>query len=154
MDFRSIGIIIWNNRAYFPSTVKCYSGIIIQVEPVYDTNLDVVEMVKAVNKVLSSLENQARIPDPTHNEWKNRKDPVLTATKAKSWKAIAKNGYSYGIEWLEQDVCLTFSRLDKRGRWEIDTEKARKYALDTPLDEIVQAILDDLEKKPKDEPIA
>jgi hypothetical protein len=152
MNFRGVGIIIWNNRVYIPSTATCYSGIIIQVEPVYNIGFDVAEIVEAIRKVLSSLDNQTRIPDPTRDEWKNRKDPVLLATKAKNWKALAKNGHSYGIEWLEQNISLTFSRLDKKGRWEIDSEKTKTYPLNTSTDDIVNTILDDLKKNQKDKP--
>jgi hypothetical protein len=154
MSFRGFGIIIWNNQAYIPSTVECYSGIVIQVEPVYVTGLDAKQITSAAQKVLSSLDEQVRIPDPTPNEWKNRKDPILMATKAKSWKVLARYGHSYGIGWLEQGIRLTFSRLDKKGRWEVDSEKTRIYPLTTPLDEIVKVVLEDFRRKQKDEPAA
>lgn len=152
MKYPGVGVIIWNERAYIPSTVECYSGIVIQVEPVYSVDLNVSEISKYIQKVLSSLDQQARIPDPTRDEWKRRKDPVLAATKAKSWKNLAQAGHGYGIGWLEKAIRLTVNQRDKKGRWEINPEKTRLFPLGTPLEDIVATILDDYMKSKKDEP--
>jgi hypothetical protein len=84
-----------------------------------------------------------KVPDRNREEWKNWKDPVLTATQAKSWKALAKEGASYAIDITLSNIYLEMSRVDKQGRWEYDPQRRKVFALDTPIREVVQVILED-----------
>lgn len=145
MGFRGAGIIVWKGKAYLPCFAQYESGIMVQVEPVYTVELEVSELLSAIDKVLS--QRQQLLPDPTEEEWKRRKDPILAAIGAKSWRELAKKGYSYGIEWIPEGIRLDISRLDKKGRWEIDPTKVQIFLPDTPLKEIVEIILEDLKTR-------
>lgn len=91
-----------------------------------------------------------RIADPkSREEVLKRKDPVLAATKAKSWKQLALNGASYTIGWTEKQVRIDMSRLNKKGVWEYDLEKVRILPPDTPLEQIVEIILADIKTRPE-----
>jgi hypothetical protein len=146
MNFRGVGITVWKARAYLPSYAQHKSGTIIQVDPVYVTGLNEAELSSAVEKVLSS--DIKVLPNPTKEEWKKRKDPLLAATGAKSWLELARKGGSYGIEWIPQGIRLDISRVDKKGRWEIDPAKVQIFKLDTPIKELIKVILDDVRTKP------
>ncbi len=146
MIYRGVGITIWKARAYLPSYAQHKHGTIIQVEPVYISDLNEKELVKSVKKVLSS--EMKVLPTPTKEEWKKRKDPLLAATGAKSWLELARKGGAYGIEWIPQGIRLDILRVDKKGRWEIDPAKVQIFKIDTPIDEIIKVILEDIRSKP------
>jgi hypothetical protein len=145
MNFRGVNIIIWKGKAYLPNFSEYKSGIIVQIPPVYVANLDVDELQAAIEKILST--ERIVLPDPTLEEWKNRRDPILDATKAKSWKELAKRGASYGLVWTEQGIRLDVSRLDKKGRWESDPNKEKTFYPGFPLNDILRIIIEDINTK-------
>lgn len=146
MKSQGVGITIWKARAYLPSYAKHKHGTIIQVDPIYITELNEKELVSAVEKVLSS--EMKVLPTPTKEEWKKRKDPLLAATGAKSWLELARKGGAYSIEWISQEIRLDILRVDKKGRWEIDPDKVKIFPGDTPIEELIKIILDDVRTKP------
>ena len=77
-----------------------------------------------------------------------RKDPVLTTTGARSWKELAKTGAAYTIDWTDKEIRVDMSRLDKKGRWEYDPEKTCTFPPDTPLDQIIAIIMEDIRSRP------
>jgi hypothetical protein len=119
--------------------------VIIDAEPVYITGVDIGEMEKVIENVL--LTPRPRISDLTRDEWKKRKDPVLIATGAKSWKELARKGSSYNIGWSDKQKRLDIARVDKQGKWEFDPEKVRVFSVSTPLEKILKIILDDVYSK-------
>jgi len=141
-------VYVWKGRAYIPIQAQYESGIFVGIEPVIIASLNIEEMAEAVRAVKDA--GHKRLPDPkTREEFLARKDPVLEATHARSWKQLAKTGASYTIGWTENEVRIDMSRLDKKGRWEYDLEKARILPSDTPIDQIVEIILEDLKARPE-----
>jgi len=119
----------------------------MDVEPVYIAKLSAEELRSAIEKVLAA--GHPRLPDPTQEDMRRRKDPVLAATRARTWKELARTGAAYTIDWTDKEVRVDMSRLDKQGRWEWDPAKTRIFPLDTPLPDIIAVILEDMRSRPE-----
>jgi|WetSurSiteA1Bulk_404760.scaffolds.fasta_scaffold44919_2 hypothetical protein len=140
---KSFVVDVWREKAYIPSLARFNYGM-VDIDPVYIVPLKKAEMITAILKVIDSKEQQ--LPDQKNpDELLKRKSPILLATGARSWKELAKTGYSYSIDWPEQHVRIDMSRLDKHGRWEFDPNKTRVLPPDTALEDIVDIILNDVE---------
>lgn len=142
-----VGIYIWRGKAYLPIRARIESGAFMDIEPVYTAGLNTEELVSAVEKVLAA--GHPRLPDPTQEDMRRRKDPVLAATGARSWKELARTGAAYTIDWTDKEVQVDMSRLDKQGRWEWDPKKTRTFPPDTPLPDIIAVILEDIRSRPE-----
>jgi hypothetical protein len=140
-------IYVWHGKAYLPVQAQFESGIFTGIEPVHTANLNAEELLSAVERVRAT--GHPRLPDPTQEEWRQRKDPVLAVTKARTWKELARSGASYAIDWTDKEIRVDMSRLDKKGRWEIDPEKTRTFPPDTPLQDIIEVILEDIQSRPE-----
>lgn len=90
-----------------------------------------------------------QLPIPTKEEWQAREDPMLKVTGTKTWKQMARSVASYSILWHDDEVTLYFSKLDKKGRFETDEDKTRVFPASVSLDEIVEAILEDVKMREK-----
>lgn len=145
-----VPIYLYQNRVFIP-TVACYeSGLHINVDPVYVTDLDKSEMIRAIQIVKDT--GHRLIPDPKNREEflasdEGKKDVILAVTGARSWKKLAQGGASYLIVWTETEIQLEISRLDKFGRWEFDPTKNQDFPLNTDVGEIVEVILDDYQTR-------
>lgn len=145
MNLRLVDIYVWRGKAYLPVLARLESGVFLIIEPVYTAELNVEALLSAVKKVLAA--GHPYRPDPTREEMRRRKDPLLAATKARNWKELARTGASYGITWTDKEIRVDMSRLDKRGRWEWDPTKTRIFSLDTPLPDIIAVILEDIQSR-------
>ncbi len=83
-----------------------------------------------------------------------RNDPILKATKARSWKALAQEGLSYSIWWLPDadEVQIILPKVDKKGRFAplMDEDKAWRvvhFPKDTPIEELAEFIIEDIHKR-------
>lgn len=142
------GIYVWRGRAYVPTHAQYESGIFVDVEPVYLAELNADDLMRAIQAVKDA--GHMRLPDPkTREEFLIRKDPVLAATKAKSWKQLARNGASYSIGWTKNEIRIDMSRLNKKGIWEYDLQKVKTLSPDTPLEYIIEIILEDIKTRPE-----
>lgn len=119
----------------------------MDMEPVYVTDVNVEGLKAAIEKVLAV--GHPLLPNPTQEEVKRLKSPLLLATKARSWKELAQTGVSYGIEWTEQHIRVDMSYQDKLGRWQNDPAKVRIFPPDTPLEDVIAVILADVRTRPK-----
>lgn len=146
MSIRMVGIIVLHGKAYIPSLAETTSGLFIQINPIFEVDIEEDKLADVIEKV--SLSPRPRVPDLTREEWKKRKDPVLTATKAKSWKELAQKGASFGLEWTDQGIRLDIPRLDQEGRWEIDPSAVTLFPLNTPLKEIAKVIIQNIDTRP------
>lgn len=141
-------IDVWRGKSYLPTQAKFESGIFVDTEPVHVADLIVDSLVQAIQAAKDA--GHELLPDPrTREEFLARKSPVLKATGARSWKHLAQRGANYSIGWTENEVRIDMSRLDKKGRWEYDPNKVRTLPPDTPLEEIVEIILEDLKTRPE-----
>jgi hypothetical protein len=138
-------IIIRNGKAYMPVMGKTDSGLFVNTEPVFICDLFIEEMTQNLQKVKEAGHPYIQILSP--EDRKKHSDLMLKATGAKSWKELARTGFSYTIEWSDKGTLIEMSRLDKQGRWEYDLEKARRLPLETPLRDLVQIILEDVKSR-------
>lgn len=143
----AVSIYVYRGKAYLPVQAKFESGIWTGTEPVYTAELNADELVGAIKKVIAA--GHQVLPDPTREEWQKQKDPILAATKARSWKALARNGASYSIYQKAEAIEVDMSYTDKKGRWQFDPEKVRIFPKDTPLEEIMEVILADARSRPE-----
>lgn len=147
MVLHRVSIICWRGKAYMPVHAKLESGAYLAIGPVYTAGLNAEELIAAAEKVLAA--GNPRRPDPTREEMRKLKDPVLTATGARTWKELARTGAAYAISWTDKEIQVEMSRLDKQGRWEWDPAKRRIFPPDTPLPEIIAVILEDIQSRPE-----
>jgi len=146
MVLTMVGIIVYRGKAYISSFAETEAGFHVRIEPVYVVNINGEELLCALRKALAV--GNPRIPTPTREEL-SRKGPVLRATKARSMKELAKTGAAYNIAWTDKGIEVETTRLDKQGRWEFDPGKRRVFPSDTPLEEIVAVILEDIRSRPE-----
>jgi len=147
MNQRSVSIVIWQGKAYVPGQARIEAGMWMDVEPVYVSEIELGSLKVAVEKVLSF--GHPLLPTPTQEDIKRMKSPLLAATKARSWKDLARAGASYGVDWTDQHVRVDMSYRDKQGRWQNDPAKVRTFPLDTPLEEVLAVILEDIRSRPE-----
>lgn len=144
MAFKGVALFFIDKKIFLPSHGIFPSGIVVQIEPILSCNLVKTELVDTINIILKNgLKN---LPDVTAEEWKNRKDPLLVATKMRSWKKLDINSIYYGLEWANDKIFLSFSNLNIKKRQEVDHERTMTFTHDTNIDEIVEIILDDYSK--------
>jgi hypothetical protein len=139
---RVVGIYVYQGRAYIPHKAFLDIGVFLDIDPVLVSELSIDGLVPAVMKVLEA--SVPRLSSPSTEETKSRTYPLLKATGARSWKALAKDGTSYTLEFLDDKINLYMSKLDSRGRWEVDSEKTKSFDLGAPLERIVEAVLSDV----------
>jgi hypothetical protein len=143
-----VGIIIWQGKAYLPTQAQFESGIYVDIDPVYISEITVADLKKAIHTVKAAGITQ--LPDPkTHEEFTKRNDPILASTGARSWKNLAKTGKSYNIEWNDNEIRIDMSCLDKKGRWVFDPKKVQLLPQNTPIETIIQVILQDIQLEPE-----
>lgn len=147
MQLVVVSVVVWHGKAYLPVKAQLASGPFMDIEPVYTASLNAEDLLAAIKKVLAA--GHPRLPDPTREEMRRRKDPVLAATKVRSWKELARIGASYNIAWTDKEIRVNMSRLDKKGRWEFDPGKMRIFPPDTPLPGIIAVILEDIRSRPE-----
>ena len=140
---RAASVIIRHNKAYVPSTVQMDNGAFLQVEPVYIADLNIKELTQALTQVLAA--DAPVVPEPTREEFKNRRDPLLAATGTRSWKAMARDSLGYGIEWTDAGVWISLPELDKQGRFAASTVSSPRieFPTNTGMGNIAMAILND-----------
>jgi len=147
MRRQEVGIYIWMGKAYLPVQGRFDSGIWVDLEPVYVADATTEDLASAIEKVLAT--GHPQLPDPTKGEWQKRRDPVLAATKARNWKALAREGVSYSIGWTEDQIRLDMSMVDNKGRWQFDPAKMRILPLGTSVHDLVTLILEDIKSRPE-----
>ena len=142
-----IGVYVYRSKAYLPVQARFNSGIWTDLEPVFESELHPDELTEAFKRVIDT--GHPILSSPTKIEWQKRKDPILTATKAKNWKSLAQNGASYSISKRGDEIEVYMSYTDKKGRWQYDGRKTKKYPKDVLLRDIAKVIIDDALTRPE-----
>jgi hypothetical protein len=135
-------VIIYEGKAYVPANAEIEGGPYFAIEPVFETGLIVDEIVNALAQVREI--GHPALPPLTNEDMKRRRDPILKATGAKSWTQLAKEGAAYTIYWQPDQVTLYLSGTDDRGRFKSSHSKV--YPVETPLETLVEAILEDIQR--------
>ena len=143
-----VGIYVWHGKAYLPTKARFESGIFVDVDPVHVIDIDANDLSKAIKAVKNT--GHSYLPDlKTREEFLARRDSMLAVSGARNWKQLARTGACYTIEWTEKQVRIDMSRLDKKGRWEYDLTKTQILPPDTPVEQIVEIILEDIKMRPE-----
>jgi hypothetical protein len=95
------------------------------------------------------FKSEPNLRTPTKDEIKERNDLLPKKTKALSWKRIYQTGIYYIIELSEKGYVLEMSQSQNKGHWEMDPAKRLLFNRQTDLSVIIQAILNDIEKRSK-----
>ena len=134
-------VIIRKNKVYIPVQGKTDSGLFMYTEPVFVCNVDLQEIRENLKKVESI--GHPIIHIKTSADRKKYADVLPKVSGARSWKELGRTGFCYSLGWIEKNIRLKISRLDKQGRWEYDPEKTRLFPIETPIEDIIQIIIDD-----------
>lgn len=147
-DIRIISIVIWDGKAYVPSTGRYVNdGPFSDIEPIHVVDLDFDKLLSIVKMTLSK--RPVILPEPSREEVKARKDLLPKVTGAGNWKRLCQKGISYLIEQSPDGFLLEMSRLDDKGRWEFDESKSTRFPPRTDLSLVVQTMLNDLKTRQK-----
>lgn len=144
---RKLTICVWRGKAYLPSHGRFPSGIYALVEPIHVADLTIESLISASEAILVS--DITSLSEVTTEEWRKRSDPLLKATKARSWKELARIGALYTVNWIVDQIVVDMSYRDKQGRLQNDPAKMRTFPLDTPLKDVLAVILEDIRSRPE-----
>jgi hypothetical protein len=148
MDIRIVAILVWEGKAFVPTQARYHNnGPFTGVAPIYEVKPEPIELLLVVQSILSK--KPAVLATPTKDEIKERNDLLPKKTKALSWKRIYQTGIYYIIELSEKGYVLEMSQSQNKGHWEMDPAKRLLFNRQTDLSVIIQAILNDIEKRSK-----
>ncbi len=120
------------------------AGAMLTIEPIDKVLFSVDDLASALTRAKDRGNPTVPIPE----KYDPKTDVLLKATGAKSWKAIARNGPAYSLEWSDSgEVTLYLSELDKQGRYASGIGETKHYPADTPMHDIAQAIVEDARSK-------
>ena len=149
----NIDIFFYKNRLFVPTMGITPSGLRRVMEPIYVAELDSTSLVQAMQTVVAA--GHPRVDSIPYSEYKKR-DPLLKVTKARSWKALARDGLAYAIDWRPDlgEVQIVLPEMDKKGRFApLTTENMKwrivRFPIDTSLDELAEFIVEDIQKRTK-----
>ncbi len=149
----SIGIIVRSKKAYLPTRYFEERHLLyFSREPVLIVNLmfeGLGGLVEAVRKKME--EGNPPIEVPNLQEFLKRKEvpPEAKAAGFKSWRSFAKKARSYSINFLEDRIIVTMSGPSRGGWLVADPKKTREFPPDTPLEEVVRVIWEDICSTPE-----
>ncbi len=149
--FDIASIYLLKGKAYLPTQVRFEMEGSIHGEPVYCCDIQQTEIVKALEKVLETQQQRLPHPESMKEVYEQAALPMLRATKLRSWKQLAKVSASYMIRWDQDEIALSISQLDSRGRFEFPKSKKQIFPKNTSLDELVEAVLRDYWSRNQDE---
>jgi hypothetical protein len=142
----NIGVYIYQGKAYIPTIAQYVSGIFVDIDPIHLSSIDSQSLTLSMR--LAKKAGHKQLPDPkSREEFLARGDPVLAATKARSWKQLARSGVAYNITWVSEHVRIEMTLLNKKGVWEFDPSKTKILPPDTPMERIAEIILEDFHSR-------
>jgi hypothetical protein len=148
---RVANVIVRQGKAYIPTTAQIegeMAGAYLDIEPIYVTNLTLDELTEALERVVAT--GNPKVPTPTLEELERYYSKLVPrAAGVKSWKALARGGASYAIEWQRDKIVLYMSQLDKKGRFVDDPGKRREFPSGTDIRTIAEVILEDVNSRPE-----
>ena len=111
-------------------------------------------LVEAVRKKMEEGNPLMEVPeDPGEfRRWLKKiksTSPEAKAAGFKSWRPFAKKARAYHIGFLEDKIIVTMSGPPKGGWLVYDPKKTREFPPDTPLEEVVRVIWEDICSTPE-----
>ena len=147
----AVSIFFYKGRLFIPTFGVTQSGIQLAIEPVYVAEFDRDSLVQAIQAVREA--GLPEVEEMPYSEYR-KQDPILKATKARSWKALAREGLAYSIYWPPEadEVQIILPKVDKKGRFaplmkEDKVWRIVHFPKDTPIEELAEFILEDIRKR-------
>lgn len=143
MESVYVSIYVIRDKAYIPVMANTAVGG-IYTEPIISVNLNLNALSKAILQS-KSLGNPT-VPDQIRKARKPSNDPLLKAAKLRSWKSLKSEAIGYDISWEvdEKTIYYLTTRVDSV---EWDISKSREFPIDTPIETIVEIILEDINSR-------
>lgn len=142
----TIIIYVFRGRAYLPTMGRLESGIWIHLQPVIEIELNHQELASAMKKIIDGGHKVLTFEEK--EEWKKRRQPLLIATKCKSWRSLARNSAHYSVSKHKNNTIVDMSLPGVKSKGQFDSNKAKYYHQEVSLKEIAQVILDDVHTRP------
>jgi hypothetical protein len=145
---KMFNLYIRSGKAYIPSMAKSDVGVYIEIEPVAVVDLKFDDLLAAIGN--SVQKGNPTIPHPSWDEMKTLPQPVLKAAKVRSWRQFVQKVKVYSIEQNANGFELKYFERAKKGNgFFSDNSRTKKFSRDTALQEIVQAVLLDVQEHPE-----
>ncbi len=111
-------------------------------------------LVEAVRKKMEEGNPLMEVPeDPEEfRRWLKKMKSTSSVAKAagfKSWRPFAKKARAYHMGFLEDKIIVDMSGPSKGGWLVYDPKKTREFPPDTPLEEVVRVIWEDICSTPE-----
>ena len=147
----SISVIFYKGNIFIPTEARTKSGLYQAIDPVYVVPLEIDSFVQAMRAVIKK--GHPQVKGTPYSEYRKR-DPILRATKARSWKTLARDGLAYSIIWRPDlgEVQIDLPEVDKKGRFApLTTENMEwrivRFPIDISLEELAEFIIEDIRKR-------
>ena len=141
-------ILLRKGKAYLPTEGQVEGGgAFVQIDPVLITEIASDAIAEALAQIAAI--GHPTIPNILRDEWKQRKDPLLTATRVRSWSALARTSASYNITWESHQITLMLHALDAKGRFAATPERAKIFTESVSLRELAEHIVTDVAQLPQ-----
>lgn len=150
-----IEITIRSGKAYIPTLYRDEKHrLYFSKEPVLVVDLALESMLEAIRKKMEEGNPPIETPeDPEEfRRWLKKSKSTSPEAKAagfKSWRPFAKKARAYGISFLEDKIIVTMSGPSRGGWLVYDPKKTREFPPDTPLEEVVRVIWEDICSTPE-----
>ena len=146
----SIGIIVRSQKAYLPT--RCFEErhkLYFSCEPVLVVDLIFDALVEAIRKKLEEGNPLIEVPNLQEFLKLKKAPPEAKAAGFRSWRSFVKKARAYGINFLEDKIIVTMSGPSKGGWLVYDPKKTKEFPPDTPLEEVVRVIWEDIRSTPE-----
>jgi hypothetical protein len=148
-----VSIVIRSKKAYLPTLYRSEKHrLYFDQEPVLIVDLLFEDLVEAVKKKIEEGNPPIEVPEDLkeRERWLKKVRSILPkAARLKSWRAFVKKARSYSITFLEDKIIVTMSGPAKGGWLVVDPKKTREFPPDTPLEEVVRVIWEDICSTPE-----
>jgi len=139
-------ILFWKGNAYLPTMAPYEYGGWVKIGPVIITSPNMENLVPAIEENMKiNMKQQTVMGDDVDNSV----DPILDATKARSWYKLAETGASYLINWTDDQIKVYMTLPGKKNKFQLDNDKTQELPADTHIEDILTVILDDLKSRPE-----
>ena len=145
--FEIVTIYICMGKAYIPTQIRYETEQSMDGEPVYICDLVQDEFIEVFEKILRA--QKVRLPRPKSMDeiYKSADSPILRATKKRNWIQLAKECTVYMIVWAQEEISISISQLDNRGRFEFPNSLKTTYSKNMTLADLAKIVLLDYKSR-------
>lgn len=150
-NFPPVYFYIKDGKVFIPTVAKVhkrFSGFMM--EPIYQSSLDQSELTQTVKKVITAP-RVAITPEKRDELYKlgrKGKHPLFKATGSTSWRNLDKNSLHYAIHTIEDETQNEMNWLVYLNEDKPNQSRELSFPIQTPVEELVNAILEDIKRYP------